>query len=146
MTLLHKILTFAAATFAALTLAGENYNVFFISDLHFGDRETYLVADPATGKLRTKKDPDRMKKVRPHLEAMLRHMAAQFDDRTAFVVQGGDLVEGWAKDEAAHAAQLEQALECTTALLPRPVLGVNGNHDANGEYGRAAFNAVMVPC
>lgn len=137
-----------STVFAAVTLsvaAGESYNVFFVSDLHFGDRETFAVSDPATGKLRTKKDPDRMAKLLPDIRKMFRHMAERFDARTAFVVQGGDLVEGYAKDQDAHAAQLRQALAEMTALLPRPVVGVNGNHDSNGKFGRAAFKAVMLP-
>ena len=145
MTLLHEMGIFAAAAFAALTVAGESYNIFFVSDLHFGEKETFEVVDPASGKLRTRKDPNRLPQIMPAMRAMFKRMAEQCDDKTAFVVQGGDLVEGWAKDKDAHAAQLKQGLGEITSALKVPVIGVNGNHDANGKFGRAAFNEVMLP-
>lgn len=143
--ILKTLLPAVAAAVTLCAASGENYNVLFISDTHFGDADTYEVIDAASGKLRTKKDPRRMEKALPAYRAMFKDMAAHADSRTAFVVEGGDLVEGWAKDQAAHAAQLRQAMTEMKSFFSCPILGVTGNHDANGKFGRAAFDEVMLP-
>lgn len=139
---LRPLALLASLLFAACAVAGENYNVLFISDTHFGDADTFEV--DGSGKFRTKKDPHRMEKALPAYQALFKDMAGRVNAETAFVLSGGDLVEGWAKDQASHAAQLRQALTELKSFFTCPILSINGNHDSNGQFGRAAFEEVMV--
>ena len=139
--MMKRLLTLLALAAFFVLAAGEDYDFYFLSDLHFGPEATIA----ANAKIRAKGNVHRSDRAMPAYENMFRHMAEHADAKTRFLIQCGDMVEGDAKGEAEHRAQLDLALGLLKKYFKFPVYHVLGNHDARGEGGPEAIRAVLLP-
>ena len=139
--MMKRMLTLLALAAFFVLAAGEDYDFYFVSDLHFGPEATIA----PNAKIRAKGNVQRSDRATPAYENMFRHMAEHADAKTRFLVQCGDMVEGDAKGEAEHREQLNFALGLLKKYFKFPVYHVLGNHDARGEGGPEAIRAVLLP-
>lgn len=139
--MMKRMLTLLALAAFFVLAAGEDYDFYFVSDLHFGPEATIA----PNAKIRAKGNVQRSDRAMPAYENMFRHMAEHADAKTRFLIQCGDMVEGDAKGEAEHREQLNFALGLLKKYFKFPVYHVLGNHDARGEGGSEAFRAILLP-
>ena len=126
-------------------LAGESYNFFMISDTHLGAAETFCTDPSVPKKFRSKKNIHRADRTMPALEAMFGDMAKKSDEKTRFLFEAGDLIEGGCRDEKTHEDVLRDALALLKKYFKYPVYMVKGNHEAYGMGGEEAYRAVLLP-
>jgi len=137
---MKKFLLLLTLTLTAWLLgAGETYNFFMVSDTHWGAPESFST-DP---KVKTKKDIYRAEKAAPLYHALFADIAKKSDNATKFLIHAGDMIEGRAKDEATHFAELEKSWTLMTKYVKLPIYLVKGNHDASGPGGKEAFARFM---
>lgn len=139
---------FVSQILAALSLgvfAGESYNFYMVSDLHFGPEKTFSPDLAAPQKYRTKKEIQRSDRTLPEVKAMFEDMAKKSDEKTRFVYEAGDLIEGMTRDEKTHEAVLRDAISLMKSYFKYPIYMIRGNHDSYGPGGEEAYRAVLLP-
>ena len=125
--------------------AGESYNFLMISDTHLGAAETYCTDPSVPQKFRSKKNIHRADRTMPALKAMFEDMAKKSDEKTRFLYEAGDLIEGGCRDEKTHEEVLRDALSLMKSYFKYPIYMVKGNHEAYGMGGDDAYRAVLLP-
>ena len=109
--------------FIGLT-AQDSYRIIFLGDTHFdAEDEKY---HPAGVSKASARDIGMWKERLPQL---LTAAAKKAGADTAFVLQGGDMVEGGSGTAATHTNMLVDGYKCLQGFFPVPFLTVAGNHD-----------------
>lgn len=111
--------------FTGLT-AQESYRIIFLGDTHF-DAEDEKYHTPGISKA-SSRDTEMWKERLPQL---LTAAAKKAGADTAFVLQGGDFVEGGSGSGAAHRNMLEDGYKKLQSFFPVPFIAVLGNHDVS---------------
>ena len=123
---------------------GKNsYNFLFVSDTHFGSAASF---DAKT--LDRKKiihNIPRSDRLMPQYRALFADMAAKSDAGTAFVINGGDLVEGYAKSVGAQKKEIVDSLALMREYFKFPIYSVVGNRELAWKFGRQAFAEALLP-
>ena len=117
----------------------ESYNFFMISDTHFGSAESF------GSKPRTRKKIHRADQAMPYYRTLFADMAEKSDEKTRFLSEAGDLVEGLAYSLDAHKKELKSAMDLLKKYFKCPVYMVKGNHEAMGQFGAEAYRDVLLP-
>ncbi len=123
-----------AATGCRTATAPRDYSVAVLGDIHYDDARFHTKEKPGS------KDKQYVWKEKS--PAILAASAATVGPDTAFALQLGDIIDGYAASYTAHTQMLAEA----TSILEQtyhglPVVVVCGNHDV----GRGAFKDFMVP-
>lgn len=134
------LLSSALLALAGWLCAGESYRFLMVSDTHFGSADSYYTGPEK--EFRSNKDPERADKAMPLYRKLFSAMAAEPDVR--FLIHGGDMIEGLAKDEAAHRAELGKAIALLNEYFKYPIHYIKGNHDDRGKGGNEAYRAVLL--
>ena len=123
-----------AATGCRTATAPRDYSVAVLGDIHYDDARFHTKEKPGS------KDKQYVWKEKS--PAILAASAATVGPDTAFALQLGDIIDGYAASYTAHT----QMLAAATSILEQtyhglPVVVVCGNHDV----GPMAFKSFMVP-
>ncbi len=137
---MKTMLFMLAAGCALLLSAGEKYSAIYFSDSHLGPESCYNMSKD--NPFRTKKDIKRDDATREYFNAMLKHIADHKGDNAKLIISGGDLIEGGTYGEEVHAKTLQNAIDRISRGTGLPFFFTNGNHDAWGVGGAAAFDKV----
>ena len=130
---------------AAAEDAGS-YRILLLGDVHY-DR-TELHANPGIVKNRSHiRNIGMWKKATPELLTLAAKCAEA--ESPAFVVQLGDITQGYSGSEELQRRMLTEGVAAVKAYFPKtPLLVVRGNHDVSvrsGAYDRTPANAVLPP-
>jgi len=139
------ILLFSGLTAAALYAgaAKNSYNFFMISDTHFGSAASF---DAKTlDRKEIIRNIPRADRLMPQYRAIFADMAGKFDAETAFVINGGDLVKGYAKSVEAQKKEMTDAVALLREYFKIPIYSVCGNRELAWKYGRQAYAEAMLP-
>ncbi len=109
----------------AVCTAQDSYRVIFLGDTHY-DAEDVNLHPEGISKAR-ERDTEMWKERLPRLLTAANKKAMETD--TAFVLQGGDLVEGYGGTADAHKNMLEAGYKRLQGFFSIPVLTTAGNHD-----------------
>ena len=139
-----KYCVFCVVCLCSVLTCADEYNFYMISDPHFGAAETYAVDPKIPRKYRTKKNIHRADKVMPLYKALFADIQKKADDKTRFIIEAGDLVEGGTHNEETHRKVLTDAIELMKQYFKFPIYMVKGNHDAFGMGGEKAWKAVAL--
>ena len=119
--------------FLAVVSAAEDgaYRVMFLGDVHYDALEYH----PGYRKKKAfKRNVTMWKSASPQLFEAAGEQAGK--DNVAFVVQLGDITQGWADTPELHEKMLRTAfLKLKPFFADRPLLVVKGNHDVRGRSG-----------
>ncbi len=75
---------------------------------------------------------------------MMKAAAKQVTPNTAFVIQLGDLVQGYCGNPDVHSKMLMDAMDIMKSYFPSvPFLSVTGNHDTRGTKALEAYKNTM---
>lgn len=124
--------------FAGLT-AQDSYRIIFLGDTHF-DAEDEKYHTPGISKA-SARDTGMWKERLPQL---LKAAAKKAEVNTAFVLQGGDMVEGGSGTAATHTNMLVDGYKCLQGFFPVPFLTVAGNHDISSRVLEGEPNARSI--
>ncbi|MBO5695833.1 MAG: metallophosphoesterase, partial [Lentisphaeria bacterium] len=130
---------------AFLLRGSEDYNFFMISDTHFGTAGTFCTDPKAPKKHRTRKNIHRADRTMPHYRNLFRQIRETADAKTRFLVEGGDLIEGCTRNETVHKQVLTDAVNLMKEYFKFPIYMIKGNHEAAGNGGEKAYQAVLLP-
>ena len=142
--MLKKFILFFCLAAGAVVFS-DSYNFYMISDTHFGAPESFPKAWTGKKKYRIPPFPKRAEVAMPVYEALFKDIQRKADQKTQFLLDCGDFVEGAAKDAASHKAELKKALALLNKHISLKIYHVRGNHDNYGPGGDEAFDAVMLP-
>lgn len=124
--------------FIGLT-AQDSYRIIFLGDTHFdAEDEKY---HPAGVSKASARDIGMWKERLPQL---LKAAAKKADANTAFVLQGGDMVEGGSGTAATHTNMLVDGYKCLQGFFPVPFLTVAGNHDISSKVLKGEPQAHII--
>jgi hypothetical protein len=139
-------------SWAGGAVGGERpiYRFPFVGDLHFDKMEHH-----DWDKIRRER-PGEEEWIRGYSESTAKYLPALLGEvaeavrvspvPVPFVVQVGDLVQGWCGDLRRTEVHLGEAIAMVEgAKLGRPVLMTKGNHDIAGPGGREGFDGVLLP-
>lgn len=135
-------LYFTAAVF--LLYGAEKYHFFLVSDTHLGAAETYCTDPAAPPRSRTKKDIHRADKVM-HLYNDVFADIAKKSDKNSFVIEAGDLIEGFTHNKDVHKKVLSDAINLMTRHIKTPIYMICGNHEFVGIGGMEAYKETFLP-
>lgn len=119
----------------AVVFAQDSYRIIFLGDTHFdGESEIYHPKGISKPSVR---DINMWKK---HLPELLTAAGKKVNSRTAFVLQGGDMIEGGGGTAAAHRNMLVDGYKKQQSFFSVPFITAAGNHDVSsrtlkGEVG-----------
>ncbi|MBR4076032.1 MAG: metallophosphoesterase, partial [Lentisphaeria bacterium] len=109
--------------------AQDSYRVIFLGDTHY-DAEDAMLHPEGISKAR-ERDTEMWKERLPRLLTAASKKAMETD--TAFVLQGGDLVEGYGGTADAHKNMLEAGYKRQQSFFSVPFLTTAGNHDISSK-------------
>ena len=119
----------------AVLYAGTEYDFYMISDTHFGTLQSFGENPPS--KLLRK--GQRADAVLPLYSAFFASMRNSMDEKTAFIIHGGDLIEGNAHDKDSQIKQFTEARKLLKDYFACPIYMVRGNHEAAGLHGGEVY-------
>ena len=125
----------------AVLYAGTEYDFYMISDTHFGTLQSFGENPPP--KLLRK--GQRADAVLPLFHAFFASMRKSMDEKTAFIIHGGDLIEGNAHDKDSQIKQFTEARKLLKEYFACPIYMVRGNHEASGLHGGEAYKEQIAP-
>lgn len=120
--------------------AGDSYRVIFLGDTHY-DAEDARLHPEGISKAR-ERDTEMWKERLPKLLTAANKKATE--SKTAFVLQGGDMVEGGGGTADAHWNMLVDGYKCLQSYFSVPFLTVAGNHDVSSRVQKGEKGAFQI--
>ncbi len=146
---MKRVLLLLVMSLFFMAAAAENagsYRVLLLGDVHYDRSELHSDPDIAKNKSHIR-NIGMWKRKTPELLTLAAKCAEA--ESPAFVVQLGDLTQGYAGTEELQQRMLTEGVAAVKAYFPKtPLLVVRGNHDASvrsGAYDSAPANAVLLP-
>lgn len=132
------------------TSQDEEYSVIMIGDTHWEapDEITYhhgykeLVTGSKKWKSKHKAIVSYGKMWQDRMPRLVKNAVSHADASTKFVLQSGDIIEGYTENPAAHKKMLGDAYDYLKGMVGTlPFIAVIGNHDIRGNSGEASAEA-----
>lgn len=141
----------AAKTLTAGTL--EEYNIIVLGDTHFDTEPSdvyhakYVDHNERSNTLHRAEFVRNGEMWRKRCPSLLKRASKLVDEKTKFVLQMGDLVQGDCGDPDIHEKMLRDALELMKKRVcgRLPFVTVVGNHDIRGTKAKECYHRVMPP-
>ena len=128
-TFFRMVFLFAILFALSVCTAQDSYRVIFLGDTHYDAEDVKL--HPEGISKAYPRDIEMWKERLPKLLTAANKKAAE--SNTAFVLQGGDLVEGYGGTADAHKNMLEAGYKRLQGFFSIPVLTTAGNHDISSK-------------
>ena len=131
---------FAILFALSVCTAQDSYRVIFLGDTHYDAKDAKL--HPEGISQARHRDTEMWKERLPRLLTAANKKAAE--SNTAFVLQGGDMVEGYGGTADAHKNMLEAGYKRLQGFFSIPVLTTAGNHDISSKVQAGETSPVQI--
>lgn len=132
------------------SIQDEEYSVIMIGDTHWeaADEQTYhhgykeLVSGSKKWKSKHKAIVSYGKMWEDRMPRLVKNAVSHADESTKFVLQSGDIIEGYTENPEAHKKMIGDAYNYLKGMVGKlPFVAVIGNHDIRGNSGEASAEA-----